>query len=184
METNTYNIYLFKALDAYPYELETTIESLNYALSYEAENAFALTLMAKVYGYQLQDLETAKHYFELALAANMDVPGIYVDYVNVLIRNDDYEQAQKLIDYAMGVKATDKALLQLLQGHLLEAQMQLKAAKKAFKKAAKLGMNNDFISFANREKERVVNKLPGKNKKKKKKNKSKKRKEKSKGRSK
>ena len=29
MDTNLHNTYLFKALDAYPYELEETIEALN-----------------------------------------------------------------------------------------------------------------------------------------------------------
>ena len=33
MENNLHNSYLFQALDSYPYELEQTLEALNYALS-------------------------------------------------------------------------------------------------------------------------------------------------------
>ena len=71
-----HNMYLFKALDAYPYSLEETMESLNYALSYDPENAEALLLMAKVRAYQLRDYEGAKHYFELAMTQNMEM-GFY-----------------------------------------------------------------------------------------------------------
>lgn len=39
--------YIFQALDAYPYNLEETVESLNYALSYDDKNAVALCLMGE-----------------------------------------------------------------------------------------------------------------------------------------
>ena len=39
METNLNNLYVFRALEAYPYELEKAVEALNYALSQDPENA-------------------------------------------------------------------------------------------------------------------------------------------------
>lgn len=183
MDTNTHNIYLFKALDAYPYNMEETIESLNYALSYDPNNAEALFLMAKLYSYQLKDYETAKYYFEETMTRQMEMSKLYPDYIYVLTLNEDYPEAQRLLDYALKVKGTDKGLMQYLQGQLFEAILEFKSAKKALKEAKKLSKNNDFTAFLNREIERVKNKIPKKKNKKCKKKRSK-RKEKSKHRSK
>lgn len=187
MDTNTHNIYLFKALDAFPYNLEETIESLNYALSYDPNNAQALLLMARLYSYSMRDYETAKHYFEAAMTSDMDMSRLYPDYVYVLLSNEDYPEAQRLLDYAVTVKGTDKAVLELLQGQLYEGIFEYKRAMKSFKAAKKLGRNGDFNGFINREIERIKEKLPkkkNKKDKKKKKNKNKKRKENKKNRSK
>ena len=60
MENNLHNNYLYRALEAYPWELEKAIEALNYALSYDPENVQALCLMAKVMSEQLGENEQAK----------------------------------------------------------------------------------------------------------------------------
>ncbi|CAG0906289.1 unnamed protein product, partial [Darwinula stevensoni] len=59
------------ALDAYPYNLEEAIESLDYALSGDNNNAATLCLYGRVYAEQLQDYATAKTYFQDALAADI-----------------------------------------------------------------------------------------------------------------
>jgi tetratricopeptide (TPR) repeat protein len=169
MDTNTNNIYLFKALDAYPFALEEAIEALNYALSYDENNVQALCLMANLQADQLGDYEAAKHYFEAAVASKMELPRIYPDYVYTLIRNEDFKEAQKVLDYALLLKSADKALLNLLQGQLFEAKQCNKKALKAYKKGRKLGLNNHFITFAESQIERVKKKLPKKKKTKKKK---------------
>src|SRR5690606_6112467 len=168
MDTNPQNIYLFKALDAYPFALEEAIEALNYALSYDEKNVQALCLMANLQADQLSDYEAAKHYFEAAVASKMELPKIYPDYIFTLIRNEDFEEAQKVLDYALLLKGADKALLNLLQGQLFEAQQRNKKALKAYKRGLKIGLSNHFISFAESEIERVKKKLPKKRKTKKK----------------
>ena len=67
----TVDKYLFQALDNYPYSLEETIESLDYALSYNNKNVMALCLYGRVQSEQLQDYEAAKVYFQEALAINI-----------------------------------------------------------------------------------------------------------------
>ncbi|MEL6809903.1 MAG: hypothetical protein AAFP76_01055 [Bacteroidota bacterium] len=183
METNTHNIYLFKALDAYPFNLEETIESLNYALSYDPNDAQALLLMARLYAFQLKDYESAKHYFEAAMTAQMEMTQLYPDYVFTLLLNEDYPEAQRLLEYATQLKGTDKAVLQLLQGQLYEGIFEYKRAVTSLKEARKLAKNNHFMGFVKQEIERVKGKLPKKNKKKSKKAKNNKRKEKKKNRS-
>jgi Tfp pilus assembly protein PilF len=147
METNLNNPYVFKALEAYPWELEKAIEALNYALAYDPENVKALHLMAKVHYEQLGDNETAKTYFEKALASRMDIPDIYPEYIRLLVNNDDYKEAQKLIDFAKTVKGIDKAGITLVQGQLYESITLFEEAEKALKEAKQLALNNDFISY-------------------------------------
>ena len=173
-------MYLFKALDAYPYDLEEAIEALNYALSYDDKNAKALCLMGKVYAEQLGEYEAAKECYAQAMASNMEVPYIYPDYVRTLIMNEDYGEAQKLLDFAMALKAADKAALYFYQGLLNEAQNEYKEAINAYKQAKKHGLNNEFI----RRIEEEIGRVKGKLGKKKSKNKKKRKEDTSKNRSK
>jgi tetratricopeptide (TPR) repeat protein len=177
-------MYLFKALDSYSYSLEETVESLNYALSYNPNNAEALFLMAKVLAYQLMDYEGAKHYFEATMTQHMEMGKMYPDYIYTLVRNEDYPEAQRLLDYANKVKGTDRAVIQWLQGQIFEGKLELKPAKKAYKEAIRISKCNNLTSFVKRELERIDDKLPKKKNKKKRKRKLKtKRKEKKKNRS-
>lgn len=164
---NTHNRYLFKAFDAYPYSIEETMEALGYALSYNPKDAEALYLTAKVYAFQLRDYETAKQYFEATMMQQIEMSKLYPDYVYCLVLNHDLKEAERLIEYAMNVKGTDKALLQLFKGHILETKQAYKKALKVFKEAKKLGKNNDFITFVENEVKRVKEKLPKKKKSKK-----------------
>lgn len=164
---NVFNTYLFKALDAYPYELEEAIEALNYALSFEPDNTKALCLMARVYSEQLEDYNAAKSCYEKAMSSQLEMPGIYPDYIRLLLANEDYDQAQRLIDFALTIKGTDKATLHLLQGQLYEGLGQLTSAISALKRSKGLAFNNDFVRFAEEEITRVKNKLPKKRRKKK-----------------
>jgi len=169
MENNLHNNYLFKAIDAYPFDLAEALESLSYALSYDAHNVEALYLMGVVYAEQLQDYKTAISYFEEAVAAKIDSPKIYPFYILTLINNEDYEHAQKLIDFSKTMKGSDKAHLMLLQAVLFESLLSFKKAKKAYQKALRMGMNNHFISHVESELKRVEKKMKPKSKSKKKK---------------
>ncbi|WP_190809217.1 tetratricopeptide repeat protein [Flagellimonas sp. S3867] len=159
MERTNYNIYLFKALEAYPYELEKAVEALNYALSYEPKNATALLLMARVYSEQLGDYETAKEYYAEALAADMNNPNIYLYYAYTLFLNEDYEEAKKLLDYALTVRATDKVLMHYYLGLINEAQMKYTEAIKAMKVAREQTLNEDFDAFLGRQIQRIEKKI-------------------------
>ncbi|MGX1929368.1 tetratricopeptide repeat protein [Flagellimonas sp. 2504JD4-2] len=159
MERTNYNIYLFKALEAYPYELEKTIEALNYALSYEPQNAVALLLMARVHSEQLGDYGTAKEYYEEALASDMNNPNIYPYYAYTLFLNEDYEEAEKLLDYALKVPATDKALMHYYSGLMKEAQKKYQDAIKAMKVAREQTFNEGFDEFLGRQIQRIEKKL-------------------------
>lgn len=159
MGNNLHNTYLFRAIEAYPWELEKAIEALNYALSYEPNNVKALTLMATIQIEQLGDFENAKSFYQKALAVSLEVPFVYPDYIRLLINYEDFEEAQKLIEFALTVKGIDKAVIMLQQGTLYEAIQEFDLAEKAIKEAKHFALNNDFISYADEVLSRVSKKL-------------------------
>lgn len=144
MGANLNDTHLFEALDAYPYNLSEAIESLNYALSYDNKNTLAICLKGRIYAEQLKDYEQAKLCYEEALAVDIHALEVYPNFILTLIWNEDYDQAQKLIDFAMTIKGMDKALIHLRQAMLFESLHQLKEAKKAVKKAVLSNFDADL----------------------------------------
>lgn len=158
MENNLYNNYLFRAIEAYPYQLEEAVEALNYALAYEPNNVKALCLMAKVQYDQLSNYELAKEYYNLAIASDMHNPDIYPDYIRLLTNNGDYTEAEKLIDFALEFKGTKKANVLLAQASLLEAIKAYEKAETVLEEAKIIALNNEFINYVDAEIARVVKK--------------------------
>lgn len=159
MDTNLLNNYVLKAIDAYPYNLEETVENLNYALSYEKDNAYALFLMGRLQAEQFGDYEKAKHYYAEALANKLDFQKVYSHYILVLLWNEDYDEALKLIDFALTVKGVYKSEIHLYEGYVFECLQKYKKALKTLKHAKKLGYNNGYINFIDSEIKRIKNKM-------------------------
>ncbi len=164
---NLINNYLFKALDAYPYNLEEAIEALNYALSYDDKNTEALCLMGRIYAETLKDYEKAKEYYVAALAENVNAFNIYPFYIDVLLWNEDFDEVTKLIDFALTVKGSDKAVLYLKKAILHEHKGKYKKALEVIKIAKKHTYDFSFMSDLDCNKDRIKGKLPKKKKKKK-----------------
>ena len=165
--SNLHDKYVFQALDAYPYNLEEAVESLSYALSYDDKNPVALCLMGQICAEKLSNYETAKEYYQRALAEDMYALNVYPNYINVLLWNEDYDEATKLIDFALTLKGTDKAVLYFLKGILFEQQKKYKKALAVLKLAKEHAYNNYFISDLEQNKKRVKDKMPKKKKNKK-----------------
>ncbi|WP_025740563.1 tetratricopeptide repeat protein [Aquimarina pacifica] len=162
--SNLLDKYLFQALDAYPYDLEETVESLNYALSYDAKNPVALCLMGQIYAENLKDYATAKQYYQEALSENLYALDVYPKYINVLLWNEDDKDAEKLIDFALTIKGIDKALIYLKKGILFEQRKEYKKALKALKLAKENAYNNCFITDVEGDEQRIRDKMPKKKK--------------------
>src|SRR6218665_1303258 len=127
--------YLFQALDNYPFWLEGTIESLDYAFSYDDKNTMVLCLYGRIQADQLMNYEEAKSYFQQALSINIYALEVYPYYLKTLILNEDYEEARKLIDFALTVKGINKSEIYVKKAILLEAQNEFKKALKEIKNA-------------------------------------------------
>lgn len=155
----TIDKYLFQALDSYPYSLEETIESLDYAFSYDAKNTMVLCLYGRVQAEQLLNYEEAKNYFQEALAINIHALEIYPFYIQTLILNEDYEEAQKLIDFALTIKGINKAEIFVKKAILFEVQQQFKNAQKEIKKAKLHSINYTSESEINEVEKRIKGKI-------------------------
>ena len=155
----TIDKYLFQALDNYPYCLEETIESLDYALSYDDKNTMALCLYARIQAEQLSNYEEAKNYFQQALAININAVEIYSHYIQTLILNEDFDEAEKLINFALTIKGVNKVGILTQKIQLLEIKKAFKLAKKLIKEVRLQVVNSDFDHFLEQSKTRIDAKL-------------------------
>lgn len=131
----TINKFLATALDCYPHNLEMAIEALDYSLSYDENCTTTLCLYGRLMTEQLQKFEEAKVYFERALAVDIHAVEVYPFFVWTLIRNEDYEQAKKLCEFASTVKGVNKLFLSACKIELFERMRLYDEAEKAAKEA-------------------------------------------------
>lgn len=155
----TIDKYLFQALDNYPYSLEETIESLDYAFSYDAKNTMVLCLYGRIQAEQLWNYEEAKSYFQEALTINIHALEVYPHYVQTLILNEDYEEAQKLIDFALTIKGINKSEIYVKKAILFEAQLRFKEALTAIKNAKLYTLQFAFESDIMEVEKRIKDKI-------------------------
>jgi len=147
--------YLVKALDAYPYNLEEAIESLDYALSGDNNNAATLCLYGRVYAEQLQDYSMAKTYFQDALAADIKAVFVYPYFIQLQIDFDEDDEAQKLIDFALTIKGIDKPFIISKLIMLKEKMAQFKEAKQCIAKLKSIVLNDDYQVFIDKAEARI-----------------------------
>lgn len=155
----TIDKHLLNALDNYPYSLNETIESLEYALSYDDKNTMAICLMGRIYAEQLLDYETAKEYFSEALSHNIHALEVYPYYIDTLILNEDFTEAEKLIDFALTVKGMDKVNILFKKAWLKEVLRDFKSAKKVLKEIKLLNCNTGNDSVLEEFNRRIDNKI-------------------------
>lgn len=135
MSSTLSNTYFLKALDNYPFDLEHTMENLNYALSYDENNADVHCLMAKLFMEELKDFDAAQHHLEEALACNINHIKSHYCFIKLCIETEEYKKATNLIDFANTVKGISKSFLNLQRALILEKQGKLIGAKLFVKKA-------------------------------------------------
>ncbi|WP_456312646.1 hypothetical protein [Pseudomonas shirazensis] len=155
----TIDKYLFQALDNYPYWLEGTIESLDYAFSYNDTNTMVLCLYGRIQAEQLLNYEEAKSYFQQALAINIHALEVYPYYLQTLILNEDYEEAQKLIDFALTIKGINKSEIYVKKAILYEAGQKFKKALKEIKNAKICTLQPAFDSDITETEKRIQGKV-------------------------
>ena len=168
---NTIDKYISKALDAYPYDLVETIESLDYALSYDEKNAAALCLYGRIYSEQLPRFEMAISYFQQALAADLHAVEVYPFYIQTLIFNEDYEEAQKLIEFALKIKRINKIDVLTKRAQVEEIKKDFPAVHQTLVEIENLVLNNCYDDFLSETKKRIEKKSSKTEKEKKKKRK-------------
>ena len=155
----TTNSYLVKALDAYPYNLEEALESLNYAMAYEENNPIALCLMGRVNLEIFKDYTLADSYFREAIAANVDYLETYTYLLDCLLIREEFEEMIKLLAFARKRKGIDRGLLFYYEALLFEKQLKFKKAQKLLKQAMLLAQTGSFMSDLEEMKKRIEKKM-------------------------
>jgi tetratricopeptide (TPR) repeat protein len=145
--TLTKNKYYFEALDNYPYSLPDCLEALNYALSYDPEDADSLCLMGRIYSETLIDYEKAKLYFEEAMQYNVTNLNTPQYYIKCLLDNEDLEEAEKLIEYSLKIKGIDRSRILMHKSLLFEIKLEYKKALEPLEEAKKFSYNKGMIDF-------------------------------------
>lgn len=162
--TLTKSKYYFEALDNYPYNLPDCLEALNYALSYEPEDADSLCLMGRIYSEMLYDYETAKRYFEEAMqcdVTNLNTPRYYI---KCLLDNEDLDEAEKLIEYSLKIKGIDKCRILIQKSYLFEIKMAFKKALEFLKESKNFAYDQQMLDFLKSREKFIKEKMPKKNK--------------------
>ncbi|GLB52222.1 hypothetical protein NBRC110019_12610 [Neptunitalea chrysea] len=151
--------YLFQAMDNYPYSLEETLESLDYALSYDANNTMALCLYGRLYAEQLQKYEEAKKYFEKALSIDINALEVYPYYLDALLYNEDFEEAERLIEFALSVKGVNKIEIRLREVLLCEMKNDLGTALLLAKQLRLFAFSSDWNTMIEDTEKRIKQKI-------------------------
>ena len=164
--TLTKSKYYFEALDNYPYSLPDCLEALNYALSYDPEDADSLCLMGRIYSEMLTDYEKAKHYFAEAMQCNVSNLNTPQHYIKCLLDNEDLEEAEKLIKYSLTIKGIDKCRILIHQSLLFEIRLDYKKALEPLKEAKTFAYDQSMIDFLKNREKLIKEKMPKKTRKK------------------
>ena len=157
--TLTKSKYYFEALDNYPYNLPECLEALNYALSYDAEDADSLCLMGRIYSEVLNNYEEAKLYFEQAMQndiTNINTPQYYI---LCLINNEDYFEAEKLINFSLKIKGIDKSMIWYYRSVLSEKRGNFSNALNFLQNAEKFCFNQTSMDFIKDRKKFIKSKM-------------------------
>ena len=155
----TVDKYLFQAMDNYPFNLQETVESLDYALSYDDKNTMALCLYARVYAEQLLNYEEAKNLFERAIGININAIEVYPFYIQTLLLNEDWEEAEKVIDFALTIKGINKVEVHFKRAMLLELRKEFKKALKLIKEIKLMLIDSDYNYLIEETEKRLNEKL-------------------------
>ncbi len=150
--------YYIKAIDQYPYSLDEAMENLNYALSYNPEHEGANYLMGKLCVEQFQNYAEAEKYYQLTLAVNPHNQLACLDYALLLIYLEEFEKAEKGIDYVKKQKGANLFSIYRLKGLIAEYKKEYSKAIKLYEKAFLNAYENEDIDYINGEIRRIKDK--------------------------
>lgn len=127
--------YYIKALSEYPFNLEESIENLQYALSHNQDHVGALYLMGCLYMEQLDEFDLAEEYFQAAIGVNPACFKVYCKYSLLMITIKNFKKAEKLIKYMYKIKGADLACVFQTEAFLCEHQKNFAKALMLLEKA-------------------------------------------------
>lgn len=158
MEITLADQYYLKASVDYPWRIETALENLNYALSYEEEHAQAWCLQGEIHMYSLKNYKKAEISFNNALRSDLNYVDSYKHLILLKIWMGQHAKAFELIDYASNIEVMNQATMLGLKAMIFEVQGRFKAAQKILIKARLLSLDYDTIDWLKNISKRIKDK--------------------------
>lgn len=120
--------YFLKALDNYAHDIESSVESLNYALSYDEQHPAANCLLGRLLMEKLKRFPEAKHCFERALIEDPNYVDTYKYYSQLLIWMGELEKAETIIKKGISKIGMPKLIMIKRKAAILEAKGKVREA--------------------------------------------------------
>ena len=134
-------------------------ESLNYALSYDEAHCPSLLLLGEIYASQMGQFDKAYECFDKVISIDPKNTEVYGTYIKYLLWANDVERAEKLISFAMTIKAIDKAYILWLTTYLEDIKGNYKICLKHLKRAKKYCFSDGYFNFMQNEEKRIKKKI-------------------------
>lgn len=147
--------YYLKALDGYSYDIEVSIENLNYALSYDPDHVGANCLMGQLYIEYFKDYDKAEACFQTALSSDPRHITTGKEYCYLLIRLRKFDMALKLVMHLYQIPGVDLAMAMHLEALIHEYRKDFSKAKKLLSDAMGEAYNSESMYFLKGEIRRV-----------------------------
>lgn len=147
--------YYLKARDYYSFNMDETLEALEYGLSCDETHAGLITLQGKIYYKDLANYMTAQEQFELALFYDPYFVDAYYEYLEVLSIVGDAGKMKKLVEKALKVPCIDKSQVYYKEAMFWEKAGQQANAMLAMQNAIQVCSGKDCYALLTEELERI-----------------------------
>jgi tetratricopeptide (TPR) repeat protein len=138
---------------------EEVCEALNYALSYDENHSASLCLLGEIYAKNLAMPERAFECFDKIITNDTAYHEVYHTYARYLIWYDEIDRAQKLVAFALTIKAVSKGPLLWTLAYIEETKENYKKGLSLLKKAKRYCYNDGYFSFIEDEEKRFKKKV-------------------------
>lgn len=157
--------YFLKALDAFDYDVDELVESLDYALSHDEEHAPTLCLLGRTHMERMKNFGAAQHCFEMALIADKNYVDTYKYYSKLLIWIGQFDRAEALIYKAEKIVGMPKVVIIQRKASMYECAGKVGLAMKETQKGKLLSGSADLYTYFTNEEGRLKRKVNKKKKK-------------------
>jgi len=139
--------------------LESGLEALNYALSSNPQHCGAMCLLGYAYANLMMEYDKAFRIFDKVIEIDPHYVQVYPIYAEYLIRSEEYNRAEVLINFSKKMKRVNLAELYWCQFLIAEMKGKYKDALEYIRKAKKYCYEFSYFTFLNHEEERIMEKL-------------------------
>ncbi|MGB5979794.1 MAG: hypothetical protein WBG62_20420 [Cyclobacteriaceae bacterium] len=151
--------YYITAADVYPFDVEVTLENLEYALSYDAGHNAANTLMGVLRMESFHDYAGAEEYFCAAMASDPESVNTCVQYLKLLLKLRKITEAERLLNYLKKLPGAMPDRNLAFRAQMYELKKDFGKARFYLNEAMLECVDNEFMDFLKEESSRIDGKI-------------------------